>query len=749
MGRRRIHSKIRPEQKWYQKDDGFGKYVFDWSLGLSLETRRTIFAIFIILLALILFLGFIGTAGMVGESLSALIKNTFGTFSAYIFDLVFLYFGIILIWPKRKYRVAEFLGLIILILSLPTFLHLFIPEEVALEAADYGRNGGQIGYLISMPLRQAIGLFPTFLLSVAMIAISLVMIFDFSLLEFLGLSKSEGDDEETKVNINNRNEAKVSVFESVKRKFGSFGKHKVVENKAQVIEVAPSGNPSPVAQKDVAWQYPPMDLLKDLDGVANPGNIYKNAEIIKRCLDTFSIKVNLGTANVGPTVTQYTVKPDEGVKLNQIVARQNDLALALSAKSIRIEAPIPGKDAVGIEIPNKVGAKVTLKEILLEPHFKSVKSKLALALGRDVAGDPVAIDLEKMPHMLIAGSTGSGKSVCINSIIVSLLYNNSPADLRILLVDPKRVELIGYNGIPHLLTPVVIEVDKTVSALKWAVWEMERRYKMFSALGKRNIVAYNQAPGSEGKLPYIVIIIDELADLMATSSKEVEGSIVRLAQMARATGMHLIIATQRPSVDVLTGLIKANIASRIAFATASQVDSRTILDMSGSEKLLGFGDMLFMAAGIKPKRVQGCFVSDPEIEKVAEFLKSEGEPNYDESILSFGASRGGGMGGGNGSGQDDFYNEAIDTVVAAGKASASLLQRRLKVGYARAARLLDILEENGIIGPADGARPRDVLVSGADLGSSYSNDNEHYVSSYDNTADYVDEDEIKKESGSY
>lgn len=748
MGRRRLHPKTKPKLKWYQKDNGWGDYVFDWSLGLSLETWRTIFSILIIILGIIIFLGFIGSAGVFGESLSEFIRVTFGTFGGYIFDFVFLYLGIILIWPKRKYRVAEFLGIIILILSLPTFLHLFIPEEVALDAAQYGRNGGQIGYLISTPLRQAIGLFPTFLVSVAMIAISLVMIFDFSLMEFLGLGKREDDEEETNVNINNRAEAKVSVFESVRRKFSSFGKGKEPENRAQVIEVAPNNNSQTPTQRDRAWQFPPLELLKESDGVANPGNIYKNAEIIQRCLKTFSIDVSLGTANVGPTVTQYTLKPENGVKLNQIVARQNDLALALSARSIRIEAPIPGKDAVGIEIPNKVGAKVTLKEILKEPHFAAAKSKLALALGCGVAGDPVVIDLEKMPHLMIAGSTGSGKSVCINSIIVSLLYNNSPEDLRILLVDPKRVELTGYNEIPHLLTPVVIEVDKTVSALKWAVWEMERRYKLFSGLGKRNIVAYNQAPGPEGKLPYIVIIIDELADLMATSSKEVEGSIVRLAQMARATGMHLIIATQRPSVDVLTGLIKANIASRIAFATASQVDSRTILDMSGAEKLLGLGDMLFMAAGIKPKRVQGCFVSDPEIEKVTEFLKAEEEPNYDESILSFGASRGGGKGGTNGSGEDDLYNEAVDTVVAAGKGSASLLQRRLKVGYARAARLLDILEDNGVIGPQDGAKPRDVLISSADIGAYESNTN-NYVSSYDNTADYVDQDETKKDNGSY
>lgn len=740
MGRKRLHPKKKPKQKWYQKEDDWGNYVFDWSLGLESETWRIILSIFVFIFGVVLLLGFFDKAGLLGTFLAASAKELFGSTSAFVFDAVLIYFGIILMIPKQKYRIAEFLGLILLIFSLPTFLHLFVPQEVAAEAAQYGRNGGQIGYLISSPLREAIGLFPTFLLSVATIAISLVMIFNFSVLEYLGIkSKDDDKDDDGKVNINNHSETRVSVFESVKRKLGSLSKPKT-ESKAQVIEVKEPSQAPAALKKDVTWQYPPLEILKDLDEVANPGNIYKNAEIIQKCLETFGIEVALGDANVGPTVTQYTLKPKQGVKLNQIVARQNDLALALSAKSIRMEAPIPGKDSVGIEIPNKVSAKVTLKEILISPQFKSVKSKLTLALGRDVAGEAMSIDLEKMPHMLIAGSTGSGKSVCINSIIVALLYNNAPSDLRLLLVDPKRVELTGYNDIPHLLTPVVTEVDKTVGALKWAVAEMERRYKMFADQGKRNITAYNEHPGQEGKLPYIVIIIDELADLMATSAKEVEGSIVRLAQMARATGMHLIIATQRPSVDVLTGLIKANIASRIAFATASQVDSRTILDLSGAEKLLGFGDMLFISPGNRPKRVQGCFVSDPEIEKVTDYLKGQGEPQYNEAILTFGTSHVGGMGGGNGSSEDDLYDEAIETVIAAGKASASLLQRRLKVGYARAARLLDILEENGVIGPQDGAKPRDVLVSSADL-ANFDNSSaaNNYVSTYDNSADYVDE----------
>jgi S-DNA-T family DNA segregation ATPase FtsK/SpoIIIE len=754
VGRKRLHPKIKPEKKWYQKEDGWGNFVFDWSLGLSKETWRVIFSLLIIILGVTIFLGFLGQAGSFGGFMSNATKLMFGGFGAYLFDIAFLFVGYRLIMPPKvrghkgdkdkvvKYRVSEFLGLIFAIVFIPSFIHLFVPPEIAKEVAKLGHYGGEIGSLVSLPLRLAIGDFAAFLVCVAMIAISVLMIFDVKVLEAIGITARE-DDETGKINVNNGRdddprEARVSVFEAVRNKF--MRKKVEIEEvpRAEVVEIAESKATTP--RKQVAWKYPDINILKDIDEVANPGNIYKNADLIQKSLETFNIKVQLGDANVGPTVTQYTLKPDDGVKLNQIVARQNDLALALSAKSIRIEAPIPGKNAVGIEIPNKVSAKVSLKEILGSPQFRATKSKLALALGRDVSGEAVAIDLEKMPHILVAGATGSGKSVCINAVIISLLFNNSPEELRMILVDPKRVEMTGYNNIPHLLTPVVTEVDKTVSSLKWAVWEMERRYKMFSELGKRNISAYNAAPGPEGKLPYIVIIIDELADLMATSAKEVEGSIVRLAQMARATGMHLIIATQRPSVDVLTGLIKANVPSRIAFATASQVDSRTILDLSGAEKLLGFGDMLYMAAGQKPRRIQGCYVSDPEIEELTNYLKTEGEPQYNEAILSFGASRGGGAGmnhSGDGNDGDDMYDQAVETVLSYDKASASLLQRRLKVGYARAARLLDLLEQNGVIGPPDGAKPRDILISSADLqGNGYGAgpfDNSHYTDDEDNT----------------
>ncbi|MFA6532194.1 MAG: DNA translocase FtsK 4TM domain-containing protein [Patescibacteria group bacterium] len=718
VGRKRKYPKHKQKKpKWYQKENEWGDFVFDWSLGLPGEVWRIIFALFIIIVATIVLMGFFGSAGQVGAAFVLVSKRLFGTVGAFLFAVSILYLGaILLVPPKSGYKISRFIGIGLFLISVMVFIHLFIPEEEALEAVQTSRGGGYVGYLVSTPLRQGIGLFPTFLVSVALTFISILMITHYSL-PWL----SSGDDEEEndaksgKVNVNTGS-TKVSVFESVRRRLGTIKKTRDGHNAAPVIEAAPM-NLSASLKKDTAWEYPPVDILKDSDEVASSGNINKNAEIIQKTLKNFNIEVTLGDVNIGPTVTQYTLKPSEGVKLNQIVARQNDLALALSAQSLRVEAPIPGKNLVGLEIPNKIPAKVTLREVLVSKEIHAVKSKLALAMGRDVAGEPVAIDLEKMPHMLIAGATGSGKSICINAVIITLLYNNSPADLRLILVDPKRVELTGFNGIPHLLTPVVTEVDKTVSTLKWAVYEMERRYELFAKLGKRNITAYNAAPGEGGKMPYIVIVIDELADLMATSAKEVEGSIVRLAQMARATGIHLIVATQRPSVDVLTGLIKANIPCRVAFATASQVDSRTILDMSGAEKLLGRGDMLFVGNGVdKPRRIQGCFVSDQEIESVNEFLKGKSPAQYDESIMNFRAARTSGVVGGESSGEDDLYDEAVETVVRAGKASASLLQRRLRVGYARAARLLDLLEEAGVIGPADGAKPRDILVAGNDSG---------------------------------
>jgi S-DNA-T family DNA segregation ATPase FtsK/SpoIIIE len=480
---------------------------------------------------------------------------------------------------------------------------------------------------------------------------------------------------------------------------------------------------------DTEWVPPSPNLLEETTSKPDAGNVKENAGMIEQTLSSFGIEVAMGEVNVGPTVTQYTLKPSSGVKLNKINGLEHNLALSLAAHPKRIEAPIPGKSAVGVEVPNKASMQVRMRDLINDPAVKALKSPLTFVLGRDVAGQAAAADLAKMPHMLIAGATGSGKSVMINSFLTSLLYRNSPSDLKMILVDPKRVELSLYNDIPHLLTPVIVDPEKCISALKWAVAEMERRYKLFAEVGKRNINEYNAAKREEG-MPYIVIVIDELADLMALAASDVEALIVRLAQMARATGIHLVLATQRPSVDVITGLIKANIPARIAFTVASQVDSRTILDQSGAEKLVGKGDMLFSSPElIKPRRIQGAYIDEKEVRAVTDYLREARAPQYNEEVLTQAVKIGGRMVGGGDFGEpdDDLFNEAAETVIRSGKASASLLQRRLRVGYARAARLLDLLEERGVVGPPDGARPRDVLVSSMDdLGGGVSDMEDDY-----------------------
>jgi len=455
----------------------------------------------------------------------------------------------------------------------------------------------------------------------------------------------------------------------------------------------------------------PFELLAKHDQKPTSGDISARQTMIQRTLETFGIPVEMGEVSVGPTVTQFTFKPADGIKLTRITALHNDLALALAAHPIRIEAPIPGKSLVGVEVPNQSVAIVGLRELFETKEWRERKNSLNFALGRDVSGKPWLADITRMPHLLVAGATGSGKSVCLNTVIMSMLYSNSPDDLRMIMVDPKRVEFPIYNGIPHLITPVITEVDKTVNALKWAIREMNRRFDLLSKMQARDIASYNQR--CQEKLPYIVIIVDELADLMVTAKQDVESQVVRLAQMSRAVGIHLILATQRPSVDVITGLIKANIPARIAFSVASLMDSRTILDQSGAEKLIGRGDMLYSTAEMSsPRRIQGVFVADDEISRVVEYVKSKyGPGEYDPSVVektgsptTF-SSDGGGMD----EDADELLPAAKEEIIRAGKASASLLQRRLKVGYARAARILDLLEVEGFIGPSDGAKPREIL----------------------------------------
>ena len=464
------------------------------------------------------------------------------------------------------------------------------------------------------------------------------------------------------------------------------------------------------------WETPPLSLLADkVSSKADRGDIKQNAAIIEKTLESFGINARVTEVNCGPAVTQYALEISLGTKLSKITALQNDLALALAAPTgqIRIEAPIPGRSLVGVEIPNRSLEFVTLKKMLTSDIMKKPKSKLIVSLGLDVSGKPRVADLARMPHVLIAGATGSGKTVCLNSFIASMLFRASPEEVKLILVDPKRVELTQYNGIPHLVTPVIVDTEKVISALKWAISEMDRRYKLFAETGVRNIDYYNELSGFQA-LPYIVIIIDELADIILFAPAEVEDLICRIAQMARATGIHLVISTQRPSVDVLTGLIKANISCRIAFNVSSMVDSRVILDTPGAEKLLGRGDMLYIPPDqAKPTRIQGAYVSEPEIQNLINYLRGIGiKPRYTEEVLTMptGTYQKGKFISKEEEERDEFFEDALHTICQYDRASASLLQRRLKIGYARAARILDQLEHAGAVGPAEGSKPRDVLV---------------------------------------
>jgi DNA segregation ATPase FtsK/SpoIIIE, S-DNA-T family len=690
-------------------------------LDLASETKRGIAVVVFLILAGVTALSLVGSAGGLGQFIFKMFALLFGIIS-YLVPLMFLLIAYLLFKSKpdednKHPYFRTYFGMFLSAGAIAGLIHsIYISESMgAVELANAGRAGGWLGALFGGPVISSFGFWAGDLMLIGVLVIGIVIFLNLS--PMLWFKKKEeavavpAVHEKPKINSLQQAEG----FEE-----------EVIPEDVPAKKLQPSINltPSGSSKADAAiekmesiiledrrdWKLPPFDLLDDNKTEVDSGDIESNVTIIQKTLSDFGIEVEMGEVNVGPTVTQYTLRPAVGVKLSQIAGLQNDLALALAAHAIRMELPIPGKALVGIEVPNKSTAIVRLREVMQTSDFVNHKSKLAVALGRDVAGRPMIADLAKMPHMLIAGSTGTGKSVAINSLFTSLLYRNTPQDIKFIVIDPKRVELSMYNGIPHLLTPAITESDQAVNSLKWAVAEMERRYKLLAAAGNRNIADYNSS--SELKLPYIVIIVDELADLMAVAQNDVEAAIVRLAQMARAVGIHLVLATQRPSVEVITGLIKANITSRVAFAVASQVDSRTIIDSGGAEKLLGNGDMLFVSAEFnKPKRVQGAFIGEQEVRKVVDFFKNQaGAVIYNEDITEK-PKRGlglNGLGSDDGNDEDDMYDAAKEEVMRAGKASASLLQRRLRVGYARAARLLDILEDKGIIGPGDGAKPREV-----------------------------------------
>lgn len=541
-------------------------------------------------------------------------------------------------------------------------------------------------------------------------------------------AKPQSTEEDKKVSLGDiKLNAGVPIIDTTKEKKGLLKRTEKPEKAAEEQAL--------VATRDPNWQAPSLDLLEKNEGGADAGDTRQNAQIIHDTLSEFNIDAAMGDINVGPKVTQYTLRPPSGVKLTRITALETNIALNLAAQSLRIEAPIPGQKAVGIEVPNRKAAEVRLYSTLVSKQWTTSRDPLSFTIGKDISGQVVVGELGKMPHLLIAGQTGSGKSVMINTLLTSLLYRNSPSDMKLILVDPKQVEMAPYEDIPHLLTPVITEPEKTISALKWAVNEMERRYKLLAAEKIRNIRDYNKKLQSrakkiaiadengnvqqheDGSMPYIVIVVDEMADLMMIAKRDVEALIVRLAQKARAVGIHLVLATQRPSVDVITGLIKANVPARISFTVASQVDSMTILDQAGAEKLLGQGDMLFYTPSMsKPKRIQGAWVTDDEVNKITDHLRMQMAPQYNDEVVAQPVQLNGkgGVMMDFSEGGDDKFKDAVRVVVERRKASTSMLQTRLGIGYQRAARIIEEMEERGIISAANGSKPRDVLISSVD-----------------------------------
>ena len=689
---------------------------------LHAETKNSIWAISFICVAVVLVLAWFSIAGPAGALIYSGLDTLLG-WGYLILPATLLFAAAVFLLSRQKRILATTLiGSTLLILSVLGLIELLSPT-----------HGGWLGIIFGS-LRTPFGTIAATTIDIFILIISILVTANVPLKISLPWNDEDTDEEDiedaTPLLVTGSDGEKTSAEKATDEK---TAKKASSSEEPAVIHAKDGGELGKVkktkAPSFVNYVPPPLSLLNSETSKPTTGDLLAHANIIKRTLDSFGIPVEMGEINVGPAVTRYTLKPAEGVKLSRITALNADLALSLAAHPIRIEAPIPGKSLVGIEVPNKAAALVRLGSLMNYPEFQA-SGPLGFVLGRDVSGEPIFANIEKMPHILVAGATGSGKSILVHSLITSLLYKNSPATLRLVLIDPKRVELSMYDGIPHLITPVITENKKALGVLKWAIQEMDRRYEILQHAGSRDIKSYNaKQTKPEDILPFILIGIDEMADLMSSFGREVEGAIVRLAQMARATGIHLLLATQRPSVEVITGLIKANIPARVALQVASQIDSRTILDGAGAEKLLGHGDLLFLSAELsKPKRIQGSYITEEELKSVVDFIKTnnkveapepsnDGEENIDKAgpIIPVGFDHFINASGESDDGDgDDMFDEAVAVVAEAKKASASLLQRRLKVGYARAARLLDLMEAADLIGPGDGAKPRDVNIEKID-----------------------------------
>lgn len=694
---------------------------------LKEESRHTILAIGLSVVAIIFLLAAFNAAGAGGRYLYDFFKGILGI--GYYLVPVVLIMVAINYFRSLTRQVALFQGFggALLFLSGLGLISFISPV-----------NGGLLGRLFIKPLNSFLGLYASIAILLGIVLVSIVMMYDAPIrFDILGLFKKKETEDSDELNISDtiaddEEESEYEEEEDLEEENGSEEEDEDVSvNTYEPQKGGVEGEIQPISQH-IPFTPPPLSILAKDSGRPDVGDIKANANLIKRTMQNFGIPVEMDEVTIGPSVTRYAFKPAEGVRLSKILTLQSNLELALAASPIRIEAPIPGKSLVGIEVPNTARSTIGLASLIGSTEFQNSEKPLLVSLGKGITGKSHFTNIARAPHMLIAGTTGSGKSVTIHTLITSLLYRNSPTSLKFIMVDPKRVELTLYNGIPHLLTPVITDAKKAILALKWATKEMERRYDLLQSEKVRDIESYHKTvlepylkkhdgvieEGGPEVLPYIVVIIDELADIMQAYPRELEAGIVRLAQMSRAVGIHLVLSTQRPSVNVITGLIKANVPSRIALQVSSQIDSRTILDMAGAEKLLGAGDMLFLSGDTaKPTRVQSAFISEDEVKKLVKYLTKTYEDILpDEIDLSSAGSTditsGMTLGGDGDDDEDDLYEDARQVVIEAGKASTSYLQRKLRIGYSRAARLMDILEERGVIGEADGSKPREVIGAG-------------------------------------